>query len=266
MPQITKITVMTMLCGLALSALIFKIVYDHQVDLWKKDFVNQSQKTIIQLKSEMQANERILLDILLFYSASPSVSRKAFKSYVSPVLKRNSFIQALEWVPRVSADNREKIKEQARGQGFVNFQFTERLKPGTLVKAGVRDEYYPVFFVEPYVGNELAMGFDLASESKRLSAIEGSRKSGQVLATSKIHLIQKNSPEAGLLVFAPYYGGIVDRERKLKGFILGVYRIEDMVNHAVDPYLEKGMNLTIFDGDKISNENKLFELSRADAI
>lgn len=265
MPQITKITVMTMLCGLALSALIFKIVYDHQVDLWKKDFVNQSQKTIIQLKSEMQANERILLDILLFYSASPSVSRKAFKSYVSPVLKRNSFIQALEWVPRVSADNREKIKEQARGQGFVNFQFTERLKPGTLVKAGVRDEYYPVFFVEPYVGNELAMGFDLASESKRLSAIEGSRKSGQVLATSKIHLIQKNSPEAGLLVFAPYYGGIVDRERKLKGFILGVYRIEDMVNHAVDPYLEKGMNLTIFDGDKISNENKLFELSRADA-
>ena len=254
-----------MACALALAALIFKIVYDHQVEIWKKDFVHQSQKTVINLKSEMKSNERILLDILSFYEASPNVSRKAFKSYVSPILKRNSFIQALEWVPRVSAGDRRKTEERAHRDGFANFRFTEMSKGGTLVDAGVRPEYYPVYFTEPFVGNEAALGFDLASESQRLKAIKGSRVSGELLATSKIQLVQSQSKEDGLLVFVPYYGGITDKERKLKGFIAGVYLLKSMVNHAIDPYLEKGMNLSIFDGKKIVRENTLFKKSKAHA-
>ncbi len=262
-PSITKITVITMACAVSLAALIFKIVYDHQVDLWKKDFVHQSQKTIINLKSEMKNNERILLDILSFYKASPKVTRKAFKSYVSPILERNNFIQALQWAPRVSAENRKKVEEQARGDGFVNFQFTELKKPGTLVMAGARPEYYPVYFTEPFIGNESGMGFDLASESRRLKTIKGSKESGELLATNKVHLVETQSQESGLSVFLPYYGGIAHRDRRLKGFIVGVYRLEAMVNNAIDPYLEKGMNLTIFEGRKISSEDKLFTKSKA---
>ena len=265
MPSITKITVMTMACGFALAALIFKIVYDHQVNLWKKDFVHQAQKTIINLKSEMKNNEMILLDIVSFYEASPSVSRKAFKSYVSPILKRNTFIQALEWVPRVSSENRNKTEQLAHRDGVAGFRFTERLKSGTIGKAGERPEYYPVYFAEPFVGNEQALGFDLASESERLKAIEGSKKSGELLATNKIHLVQGQPEENGLLVFAPYYGGIAHRDRSLKGFIVGAYRLDSMINYAIDPYLEKGINLTIFDGKKISSEKRIFAKSKARA-
>ena len=265
MPSITKITVMTMACGLILSALIFKIAYDHQVVLWKKDFVHQAQKTIINLKSEIKSHERILLDVISFYDASPNVTRKAFKSYVSPILKRNSFIQALEWAPRVSAENRKEVEGQAHRDGFPNFQFTERLKPGTLVKAGMRPEYYPVYFVEPFVGNKQALGFDLASESNRLKAIEGAKESGELLAADKVHLVQNQSVEGDLLVFVPFYGGITHRDRSLKGFIVGVYRLKAMVNNAIDPYLEKGMSLTIFEGKKISGKNTLFTMLKADA-
>jgi CHASE1-domain containing sensor protein len=264
MPSITKITAITMTCGLILSAIIFKIVYDHQVDLWKKDFVHQSQKITIKLKAEMKNNEIILLDIISFYDASPNVTREAFKSYVSPILERNDFIQALEWAPRVSVDDRQKTAERAHRDGFSNFQFTELLKTGTIVKAGSRPEYYPVYFVEPFIGNQLALGFDLASESQRLRAIEGSKNSGGIFASSKVQLIQSKPGESGLLVFAPYYGGIVHRDRKLKGFVVGEYRLEDMVNSAINPYVEEGMNLTIFDGKKISKQNELFGISKAD--
>lgn len=253
-----------MACGLLLAALIFKIVYDHQVDLWKKDFVNQSQKTIIQLKAEMKGNEGILLDIISFYGASPEVTRKAFQTYVAPILKRNDFIQALEWVPRVPAEARQKIEEQAHREGFVNFQISEREKPGSLRPAGARPEYYPVYFVEPLVGNEPALGFDLASESKRLMALEGSRESGEVKATNKIHLVQSKAGDGGLLVVAPFYGGIADRDRKFKGFIVGVYRINDMVNKVINPHLKKGMDFTIYDGSKIDQDKKIFGLSKAE--
>ena len=264
MPSITKITVITMACGLILAALIFKIIYDHQVVIWKKDFVHQAQKTIINLRSEMKSNERILLDIISFYDASPVVTRKAFKSYVTPILKRNGFIQALEWVPRVSEDDRKNIEEQARRDGFVDFRITERLKPGTLVQAGARPEYYPVYFAEPFVGNQPALGFDLASESRRLKAIEDAKASGGLLATGKVDLIQSPPGESGLLVFAPFYGGVVHRDRKLKGFVVGVYRLKSMIENAIDPHLKQGMNLTIFEGSKISRGNTLFAKSKAD--
>jgi len=264
MPSITKITLITMACGLVLSTLIFKIVHDHQEGLWKRDFVHQAQKTIIKLKAEMKNNKRILQDILSFYEASPNITREAFKSYVSPILKRNNFIQALAWVPQISKNDRQENTEQAHREGFVNFQFTEIHKPGLMVKAGVRPKYYPIYYIEPFVGNELALGFDLASESERLRAIEGSRKAGGIFATGKVQLVQSKSGESGLLVFAPYYGGFAHRDRKLKGFIAGVYRLEDMVNDAITPYIEKGMNLTIFDGKKISNQNELFGISKAE--
>lgn len=263
MPSITRITVITMTCGLILSAALFKFVYDLQENAWRKEFVYQSQKSVMNLKAEMKVNERVLLDILSFFGASPKVTHKTFRSFVLPILERNSFIQALEWAPRVPIEKRSEFENRAQSEGFSNFQFTELLKQGILTKAGSRPEYYPVYFVEPYVGNERAIGFDLASEMERLKTIAGSKGSGEILATSKILLVQGKQGEAGMLVFAPFYGSIVDRDRKLKGFVLGVYRFDEMVQNAITPYLENGMNLVIYDGKEISNQNKIFGISKA---
>ena len=65
------------------------------------------------------------------------------------------------------------------------------------------------------------------------------------------------------MVFAPFYGGLVDRDRRLKGYIVGVYRLEDMVNNAINAYVEEGMSLTIFDGKEISKQSRLFGILRA---
>ena len=51
----------------------------------------------------------------------------------------------------------------ARTEGFPDFQFTERIAQGKMKRAERRKEYFPVYFVEPYKGNEMALGFDLAS-------------------------------------------------------------------------------------------------------
>jgi diguanylate cyclase (GGDEF)-like protein len=252
-----------MTCGLILSAVIFKFVYDLQVNVWKKEFENQSEKSIINLKAEMKINERILLDILSFFGASPKVTHKTFRSFVSLILERNSFIQALEWAPYVPLEKRSEFENRAKSEGFSNYQFTELLKKGTLVKAGSRPEYFPVYFVEPYAGNESAHGFDLASEAERLKTIVGSKGSGGILATNKVTLVQGKNGKDGLLVFAPFYGNITDSDSKLKGFVLGVYRLDEMVNDALAPYLENGMNLIIYDGKKTSNQNKIFRSLKA---
>jgi CHASE1-domain containing sensor protein len=64
-----------------------------------------------------------------------------------------------------------------------------------MVPASSRVEYFPVFYVEPYSGNELALGFNLASNSVRRAAITHSRKTGKLTATARVTLVQEQEKE-----------------------------------------------------------------------
>jgi PAS domain S-box-containing protein len=231
---------------------------------WEQEFKNQAQKTTSAIETKLEVNEEILASVVSFYSASNKVDRDEFKKFVTPILKRNNFIQALEWVPRIPHKNRDAVESQVRREGFPHFYFSERLKQNTMVPAGTRSEYFPVVFVEPYKGNELALGFDLASQPARLNALHQSRDSGKFLATQKIKLVQERESQNGILIFAPFYGitkasDTVEKRRKnLKGFVLGVYGIENMFDAIVSSSLEPGMKLVVFEGNKTAEDNLIF--------
>ncbi len=250
--------------GLIFSAVIFKFTYDYQKTLWEKEFINQADKTILTLKNKWDINERTILDILSFYGASQEVDRDEFKAFTTPILERNKFIQGLEWIPRVPDNQRVKFENLAQKDGFTNFQFTERREQGVMTRAGSRPFYYPVHFIEPYISNEAALGFDLASNPTRFETLKESRDSGKILASKKILLVQEEKEQWGTLVFAPYYGKsgvpktIEERREKIIGFVLGVYRLEDMFKNIISPHLPKGMHLSAFEGKEISDQNKIF--------
>jgi len=59
---------------------------------------------------------------------------------------------------------------------------------------------YPVIYVEPLVGNEEAVGFDLTSESDRRAAVDAAIATGDITATGPLNLVQDHSKEAGILI------------------------------------------------------------------
>ena len=63
-------------------------------------------------------------------------------------------------------DLRQRYESEARRDGFRALQFTDT-SDGRMGPAGKREEYFPVYFVEPFKGNEKALGFDLASNPAR---------------------------------------------------------------------------------------------------
>ena len=172
------------------------------------------------------------------YNASPSMDRHGFQRFVSPLL-RNGSIQAFEWIPRVSREHREKYEEAARRAGLKGFEIKEKTAGGEFIRAGDRREYFPVYFVEPLRGNEAALGFDVASTQERLSALEKARDTGDPVATERITLVQETANEFGFLVFLPVYDGgapiatLGDRRKHLKGFMLGVFRVGDLMRSAI---------------------------------
>lgn len=231
--------------GLALSVVAFRAVQASERHGLEDHFEQIARDKALALESSINASVEVLHNIRSLYAASRVVEREEFRSFVARVRKEQPGIQALEWIPRVSASLRAEYEALARSDGFPQFQIVERHAQGAMVPVAAREEYFPVFFVEPYEGNEVALGFDLASNPTRLEALNQARDTGEPVATARITLVQEQEDQFAFLVFLPVYrngspsGTLTHRRENLIGFALGVFRVNDIVNQSAHPSSEE---------------------------
>ncbi|MBF0592698.1 MAG: CHASE domain-containing protein, partial [Nitrospirae bacterium] len=187
------------------------------------------------------------------YEASEKVERHEFRTFAKRLLARHGAIHAIEWAPRISRAERAAYEEAARADGYSDFQIRQRDAQGQLVNAASRDEYMPVYFVEPYEGNEAVMGFDLASNPSRQEALMRARDLGQPQGTGRITLVQDKLKQFGVLISVPIYSaGLVDnsvegRRANLRGFVLGVFRVGDAIEREIVGLSIGGVNFAVYD-------------------
>ena len=224
--------------GLALSVVAFRAVQASEQHQLEEHFEQTARDRALALESSIDASVEVLHNIRSLYSASKVVEREEFRSFVARLLTEQPAIQALEWIPRVPALQRATYEELATKDGLPQFRIVERQVQGTMVPVAARKEYFPVYFVEPYEGNELALGFDLASSPTRLEALNKSRDTGEAVATARITLVQEQEDQFAFLVFLPIYQNgsqtatLAQRRENLSGFALGVFRIKDIVDRS----------------------------------
>ena len=225
--------------GIALSGVAFSVVRSSEQHEIKEDFNQTASDRALALESSITTNVAVMHNIRSLYEASIKVERHEFRAFVDHALREHPGIQALEWIPRVPASEREAYEEAARQGAFPQFKIVERAAQGIMAPAGSRKEYFPVYYVEPYEGNEAALGFDLASNPIRLAALDKSRDTGQGVATARITLVQESEDQFGFLIFQPIYRNgfpaetLAQRRENLAGFALGVFRIKDMLEHSL---------------------------------
>lgn len=224
----------------------------------ERSFVLAASDRLAAIEQSIHSNLDSVLSIKSFYESNRIVQRDQFRSFVAPILRRHAAIKALEWIPAVEASRRSEFENKARRDGFKNFKFIERSKSGKLVSARVREKYFPVYFVEPFKGNEGAFGFDLGSSVSRRLALEAARDSGKIATSEAITLIQNG--RAGVLIFAPIYktrqptDSITLRRKNIAGFALGVVDVQSAVNAAFltseGLSVPSGIDFLFYDDDK----------------
>lgn len=241
--------------GLAVSAILFVVSEKH----FEREFTQH------KLNVEAAPHSTVLGEIIQrsiemthavagLYAASNTVDQGEFHQYYLRVMGRETAMQAISWIPRVQARDRAIYEARARKDGHAGFSFTERDSAGNIAPAGNRDEFYPVYFIEPFEGNETAMGYDLGSNPERLSALIQARDSGHAVATQGISLVQENNRQKGFLVFEPIYeNGVVpitveERRKQHLGFASGVFRIGDLLDSSLqDSMGAQQFDIYIFD-------------------
>jgi len=223
------LTVSAVVAGLVLSAGVSWLRYRYESRVIGTHVSANLQMWAASLERELDMSFEVLLATKALGEAAPSLEREKFRRFVAPSLERHPEVLALEWVPRVPAGDREFVEDSARRAGLEGFRITERTEQGELIRAGDRSEYYPVYFVEPLEGNQSALGFDLASDAVRLSALERARDSGTLQATAPVRLVQDSAGDRGFLVVLPVHRGEIPGPR---GFMLAVFSVREIVEQA----------------------------------
>ncbi len=237
----------------ALVVLVFNLVMDQEQRRADAEFARRAHIVEERVADTLGDYLQSVRSIEGFFAGSTSVERHEFRTYVRRVIAAAPGIQAFSWNPSVPSTERGAYESAARADGFKDFQFTERDANGQLVTAGMRPEYVPVYYIEPLEGNEAALGFDLASNTARRAALEQARQSGQPVATQLLNLVQGGENRGGILLAVPLYAedaspvASAQRHGVLRGFVVGAFRLNDMIHAALEKSEIKDISLRISD-------------------
>lgn len=95
------------------------IYFYRQVSNWERQqvataFEQASNDRVLVVRREMEYALATVRDIATYFEASSEVRRREFRKFVEPAIKRQQGIEALEWVPYVTHQERESFEQEAR--------------------------------------------------------------------------------------------------------------------------------------------------------
>jgi PAS domain S-box-containing protein len=254
--------ILVALLGCTISVVTFSAFKQLTKNEQKVEFEWAAQNRLRTVQVGIEHGIEAVRGIHRLFLASKSVSRDEFKLFAQSIFVHNRQIQALEWVPRVFANQRLAYEQEAKAV-YPDFNFREHTTQNQMVRAGQRDVYFPVYYMEPYKSNEIALGFDLASNPVRMAAIEKARDSGKMVVSSRINLLQSTTKQQfGFLVLQPIYQNglpsstITERRRNLIGFAAGVFRVKDVVETSIINLAPRGVDFLL--QDKFASQDNKF--------
>jgi len=240
------------LVGMTLTFSLFQEMRDSAWDLFQITFHERAMSRVQNISQEMERQLDQLSGLCRFMGSNEFVGRESFNEYVAPFLK-DAQVRAFVWLPRVKNEDLLFYESSAKQDGFDGFQVYEKDSQGKKVPALKRDDYFPVYYLQPWEGNEEVSGFDLASEPYQLAAMERSRDIGRPVATPPIVLTVGTMKKLGFQIFMPVYNKdlprhtIVQRRKSLKGFVLAVYIAQEFFKGIYSRTPPEGLSCLIED-------------------
>jgi CHASE1-domain containing sensor protein len=186
--------------GLIASLAIFALALRVESRMAEVEFQALVRDRVLAIRATLDTQIEEVHSLSGLLSSIENLSREEFHGFSQTLLEGVGAVQALEWIPRVPASRRAEFESRARREGFPDFEFKE-LREGSMRRAGSRAEYFPVYYLEPFEGNEAALGFDLSSDPARRFALWSCVESGMPTASAPVVLVQDVSEQNGVLLF-----------------------------------------------------------------
>ena len=222
------VTGLILFSGLTSSLLLYNFLKKNDAIRLETIFNRDCESIRISVQRELERSLEVLNSIKANYVTHKELTRTEFRLAVNQFLKNTQNIQAIAWIPYIPLANRNAAERKARMDGILDFKFTE-LQNGNMIPAGKRDIYYPIYYIEPYELNKIALGYDFASSPERKATLKEAASTGEPTVTEPLVMVQQLEKKNNIsfLIMIPLY----EDE-------LGLSK-----NHVIHSYLSEGINV-----------------------
>ncbi|MEH6355335.1 MAG: diguanylate cyclase [Marinobacter sp.] len=239
------------LIGLGFCAALSRDLYLEENEKITAEFRAEITQLATAFEREVRLNLEILFALKTSVGMMPEMNARLFEKLTRQVLERSPAIKAFAWAPIVRQEDRAGF-EQRQQSWYPGFVLSGMPATTGAMPAKEPPWFVPVQFIEPIAENRAAIGFELSSEDKRRAALLAARKTGKMVSTAAIELVQEQGDQKGLLVFAPLYSGVAettpeDRAARHYGFMNGVFRIGELVKQSIPMAIDSNILVQIVD-------------------
>jgi two-component system cell cycle sensor histidine kinase/response regulator CckA len=189
--------------GAALAIWSFQDARTRDRERTEAEFVRRTAIRHALTREVLVRYEDSLFGLSTLFMVEQDVSRTQFRRAALRLAERIPGTLALQWVPQVAGADRAKV-EAALRQSYrrPELEFTELGPDGRPRRAGDRDSYLPIAYIEPLPNSETVLGLDLqvgkTSESLRLA-----RDTNRITLTPQVRLVQTPDRGYGVIMIAP---------------------------------------------------------------
>jgi CHASE1-domain containing sensor protein/signal transduction histidine kinase len=255
-----------LICGIAVSIIVYLLVNTKVKEEKEIEFKNLFERKITSIQKELELNFHILNTLESFSLASREIDRIEFKKFVNHYInsEKHKALYALAWAPRIENSKKKEFEFKNSNELKFDFKIMERNSSGELLEAKLRNEYFPIEYVEPFELNKNALSYDVSSEAIRLEALNKAKLDKKINITGKIKLVQEKFNEYSFLAVLCVY----DEQNFVKGYYLAVFKFLDIFNIALsdEEKSNKQINLWITDETNENNFDLLYTNSGINEI
>jgi diguanylate cyclase (GGDEF)-like protein/PAS domain S-box-containing protein len=245
--------VVASIVGIFLSLIVFFLVQDWEKSEIQRVFELSAQNRLAAIHTDFIFHQEVINSLAGLFNTSPDISREEFNAFVQGTLKNHPDIQGLSWNPLIRNSEQSRFIAKAREDGFSDFQITtfENQHPET--KAAGDNGQVVVYYIEPYAGNEPALGFDMASHPDLLDSIRRARDSGKATLTQRIRMAGDEENGYGYLLLKPVYrngsnlGSMAERRSNFLGLVAGSFRLSVSIPFGMQNMPPLGIDVWITD-------------------
>jgi len=252
--KIVVLLVVSFFSALAISSYYF-LKSEHRQAQEKELNIVLSDFSLSVVETVQQAVEK-LRGVSLVVAYDEKIGYETFSRYVIDSLGGSQKWMIIEWQPIVASADREAFETDIQSRLFPDFSLWQPGEDGRVIPAENRDFHVPVLFMVASISAANTTGLDLSWSSSRMESKLLARDEGQAQLSGLFNVVLSPGADSGPIGFAitlPVFedllipGEMSKRREKIKGFIAGVYSIEQLLKAQLGKLANDGYRLSISD-------------------
>jgi signal transduction histidine kinase len=212
--------------------------------------------TQLEIDRRMAAYIDAMRDARALFAVDNAIGRDQWHAFIktSEIERQYPGIQAIAYAARVDA-------------AYKNASVTE-VPSSPLPADRTTRESFPLVYIEPSSRrNQRLLGFDMAAEQEYYDAMEQARDTGLPRASGKVDLMEHvdASQQAGFVICLPVYRNgqplesMATRRNALQGFIVTVFRADDLLQGIFGREVDPTIDFEVFDGTPLTRDRLLHD-------